>query len=322
MFNRHDNLLRTDIVGFGIDEMKVGRYHIADAAAADADGVMTAVKRVKTTAWVASTAQLTNSTADTLDISAPAMMGAVPNGEVKFKLATATDNTLAVTVGTDDAADTVTITVAETTASKNTATNIQAAIRALGTVNGIDVSGFNCVGSATWDANTVAKNDDTAVALASGETGDYDEITTGLSNPPEPRTITATAAGTAGHVANVAVKVYGTDANGKPIEEELPYFTADSNSANVATGSKAFKTVTKVLLPSHDGADATTAIGFSEVFGLPYTLDNKMLRVAFNGAWETTAPTINIDGNELSKNTIDIYNTPDGENDVDIVMLL
>lgn len=61
MLNRHDNLLRTDVVGFGVDEMQVARYHIADAAAADADGVMTAAKRVKTTAWEA--------TAPTINIS-------------------------------------------------------------------------------------------------------------------------------------------------------------------------------------------------------------------------------------------------------------
>jgi len=321
MLNRHDNLLRTDVVGFGVDEMQVARYHIADAAALDADGVMTAVKRVKTTAWVAASAILTNSTSDTLTIAAPAMMGATPNKKVKVKLATSSNDVMSVAAGTGDAADTITITLAKTTAANNTAALIQAAIRALGTVNGIDVSGFNCTGSALWDTQAVAKGDDTAVALDNGVTGDYDEITTGLTNPPEPRTITATAAGTAGDVANVAVKVYGTDFDNQPIEEELPYFTANTATSNIATGSKAFKTVTKVMLPAHDGADATTAIGFSDVFGLPVKLGHKMLRVAFDGAWEATAPTINI-SDDLSGNTIDIVGTPNGEKDVDIVMLL
>ena len=318
---RYSDMLRSDAWQHPVDEVKMGRYHIADAAAADADGVMLAVKRVKTTAWVASTARLTNSTEDTLDISAPAMMGVTPNGKVKFKLATASNDVLAVSKGTGETIDTVTITLANTTAGNNTAAKIQAAIRLLGTVNGIDVSGFNCVGSASWDANTVAKDDDTAVALANGATGDYDVITTGLTNPPEPRTITATAAGTAGDVANVAVKVYGTDFNDDPIEEELPYFTVDSATSNIVTGTKAFKTITRIDLPAHDGANATTAVGFSDIFGLPYKLGHKMLRVAFDGAWEASGPTVSL-SDTLCLNTIDIVGTPDGAKDVDIIMLL
>ena len=319
--SRLDSYLRTDARDVKVEAMSVARYKIANAAAADADGVMTATKRTSTTAWVASYAELTNSTSDTLTISAPAMMGAKPNGKVKFKLATSLDDTMSVTVGTGEDADTVTITLAKTTASNNTAAKIQAAIRALGTVNGIDVSGFNCAGSQNWDTQAVAKADDNAVALADGVTGDYDEITEGLSNPPEPRTITATAGGTAGDVANVAVYIYGTDFDDQPIEEELPYFTANSATSNVVTGTKAFKTITKVLLPAHDGADATTSIGFSDVFGLPFKLDNKMIRVAFDGAWEATAPTISI-SDTLSLNTIDIVGTPDGEKDVEIIMLV
>ncbi len=319
--SRLDSYLRTDARDVKVEAMSVARYKIANAAAADADGVMTATKRTSTTAWVASYATLTNSTSDTLTISAPAMMGAKPNGKVKFKLATSLDDTMSVTVGTGEDADTVTITLAKTTASNNTAAKIQAAIRALGTVNGIDVSGFNCAGSQDWDTQAVAKADDNAVALADGVTGDYDEITEGLSNPPEPRTITATAGGTAGDVANVAVYIYGTDFDDQPIEEELPYFTANSATSNVVTGTKAFKTITKVLLPAHDGADATTSIGFSDVFGLPFKLDNKMIRVAFDGAWEATAPTISI-SDTLSLNTIDIVGTPDGEKDVEIIMLV
>ena len=319
--SRLDSYLRTDARDVKVEAMSVARYKIANAAAADADGVMTATKRTSTTAWVASYATLTNSTSDTLTISAPAMMGAKPNGKVKFKLATSLDDKMSVTVGTGEGADTVTITLAKTTASNNTAAKIQAAIRALGTVNGIDVSGFNCAGSQNWDTQAVAKADDNAVALANGVTGDYDEITEGLSNPPEPRTITATAGGTAGDVANVAVYIYGTDFDDQPIEEELPYFTANSATSNVVTGTKAFKTITKVLLPAHDGADATTSIGFSDVFGLPFKLDNKMIRVAFDGAWEATAPTISI-SDTLSLNTIDIVGTPDGEKDVEIIVLV
>lgn len=320
MLNRFDELLRTDARDHPCIGMRIGQYHIADALAADADAILKATKRVKTTAWVASYATVTNGADDTLTISAPAMMGAVPNGELKFVVATSTTNTLAVAAGSGDNADTITITVAETTATNNTAAKIQTALRALGTVNEIDVSAFGCVGSAGWDAGTLAKKNDTAVAMASGVTGTYDEYAVDYELP-EPRTLIATAAGTAAHVAHVAVTAEGLDGDGQEIEEELPYFTADTASSNTATGSKAFAKVTKLKVPSHDGADATTAVGFTDVFGLPYRLGHKMLTVAFDGTWEASAPTVAL-SDELCLNTIDIVGTPDGKKDVDILMYL
>ena len=321
--NRNDDLLRTDAYGVTVDNMAIGRQHIAGASApvADADGVVTAKARTKTTAWVASYATQTNSVDDTLTILAPAMMGAVPNGKIKFVLATSTTDELEVTVGTGDNIDTVTITVAQTTASNNTAAKIQAAIRALGEVNGIDVSGFICTGSVDWDTQTLAKKNDTAAALANGVTGEYDEITgNDITNPAVARNITATAGGTPADIANVAVYIYGLDIEGNPIEEELPYFTA--NSAGAVTGSKAFAKVTKILIPVHDGAAATTSIGFGSAFGSPFKLRNKLMQVALGGTWEASAPTVNIDADILCNNTVQLAGSLDGEKDVDIFYYL
>jgi len=316
--NRYDDTLRTDAYGFALDEMHIGRMHIPNAAALDTDGVMTAKARAtgSTTAWVASTCTLNSATAgDDLTVTAPVMLGAAPNA-LKIKLETNSTDVLAVS----SAADTITIKLASTTAGNNTAAKIQAAIRALGKVNGVDVSGFVCAAAGDWDTTAIATGETEAVAMASGVTGDVDIITEGLKNPPQARNITATTDGTAGDIGAVAVTVHGTDIGDQVISEQLPYFTA--NNKTTVTGVKAFKTVTKVELPAHDGAAATTAIGFSDIFGLPIKMTDNMVRVAFGGAWEASAPTIVKDATEVCKNTIDIVGTPDGANDVDILILL
>jgi hypothetical protein len=318
---RYLGSLGTDAYTGEVEEMKLGRYHVAACPQKDTDAVMAAVKRVKTTAWVASYATLTCSTNDTITMTAPMMMGGTPNDKVKFVLATSQTDVMSVAAGTGATADTVTITLAKTSASNNTAAKIQVAIRALGTVNGIDVSGITCTGSAQWDANAVAKADDTAVAMANGVTGDYDEYTTGFTNPGVPRTITATSGGTANDIGAVAVYIYGTDYQDNAIEEELPYFTA--NSATTVESTRAYKTITKVMLPVHDGAAATTSIGFGNGIGLPYLLDHTVgMKLAIGGTEDANAPTYNIDADEISKNyvAINALTTLDGVKDVDIYM--
>lgn len=320
---RYLGLLGTDAYTGIVEEMKLGRYHIAgaDAPQKAVAGVRAAVKRVKNTAWVASYAQLTNSTADTINFTAPMMAGAVPNGKVKFKLATSLTDAMSVAIGTGESIDTVTVTLAKTTAGNNTAAKIQAAVRALGTVNGIDVSAFTCTGSASWDENTVAKGDDTAVAMANGVTGDYDIYTTGITNPAVPRTITATSGGTANDIGAVAVYIYGTDFAGNLIEEELPVFTV--NSATTVESTQAFKTVTQVKIPAHDGANATTSIGYGNGFGLPYKLSHTVgMKLAIGGTEDANAPTYYTDATTLSKNYVAVNSstTLDGIKDVDIYM--
>lgn len=320
---RYLGSLGTDAYTGEVEEMKLGRYHVAACPQKDTDAVMAAVKRVKTTAWVASYATLTCSTNDTITMTAPMMYGALPNGKLKFKLATSLDDVMSVAAGSGATADTVTITLAMTTASNNTAEKIQVAIRELGTVNGIDVSGITCTGSAQWDERAVAKTDDTAVAMDSGVTGDYDEYETGFTNPGVPRTITATSGGTENEIGAVAVYIYGTDYQDNAIEEELPYFTA--NSATTVESTRAYKTVTKVMIPAHDGADATTSIGFGNGIGLPYLLDHTVgMKLAIGGTEDTNAPTYNIDADDISKNyvALNASTTLDGVKDVDIYMWL
>ena len=314
--NRHDDLLRTNAWQHPIDQLSVGRYHISKPIDTDTDAILTATKRVGTTAWVASTCAVkaVSAVTDTLTVTAPVMMGAAPNS-LKIDLKTSAADTLSVTAATD----TITINLAKTTASKNTAALIQAAIRDLGVVNKIDVTAFTCTAGGNWNTAAVATGETEAQAFANGVTGDYDEITD-LKQPTEPRNIVAKSAGTAGDIGAVAAKVFGTDFNDEPIEEELPYFTA--NSSTTVTGTKAFKAITKVLLPVHDGANATTEIGVGDLFGLPYKLDKKLITVAFDGTWEATAPTVVVDKDVLCNNTLKIAGALDGTKDIDILIYL
>src|SRR5687767_10712035 len=83
-----------------------------------------------------------------------------------------------------------------------------------------------------------------AAAVANGvhaaivDNGAQQVITTGITNPPYPRNITATAGGTAADVKAIQVIVEGTGIDDEPITETLPAFTVDT--AGIVTGAKAF----------------------------------------------------------------------------------
>ena len=115
--------------------------------------------------------------ANTLTTNAlPASLGASAN-VLDIVLETAGDDNLAVSA----VAEVITIALADTTASKNTAALIQVEIRALATVDGIDVSAFTCVAGGNWDT----------VAIETGEVGAVD-FTGGVTSAPDDAKNTAT----------------------------------------------------------------------------------------------------------------------------------
>jgi hypothetical protein len=137
---------------------------------------------------------------------------------------------------------------------------------------------------------------------------------------PVARTITATADGVAGDIKAVSVLIEGTDISGAAITETLPAFTVDT--AGTVAGTKAFKTVTKVTIPAHDGNGATTSIGFSQVLGLPYKLKaDSVIMAMHNDTRESVAPTVTTDGQSLCNNTIELDTNLDGH-DVDIFLIV
>jgi len=135
-------------------------------------------------------------------------------------------------------------------------------------------------------------------------------ITTGLTNPDVPRVVSATAGGTAADIKAIQVIVEGTNDDGVVITETLPVFTV--NSAGTVTGLKAFKTVTKITIPAHDGTGATTSVGSGAALGMPYALSKDTIVAAFlNGVYETTRPTVKV-STAVENTTVSLNSALDG----------
>jgi hypothetical protein len=145
----------------------------------------------------------------------------------------------------------------------------------------------------------------TGIHAAVTDNGAQQVVTTGITQPSMARNITATAGGTVGDIKAIQVIITGTNEAGEAITETLPAFTVDT--AGSVTGSKAFKTVTSITIPAHDGTGATTAIGFGEKLGLPHKLSHNSVLFAFlNDTKEGTAPTVAVSATVLESNTIDL----------------
>lgn len=144
----------------------------------------------------------------------------------------------------------------------------------------------------------------TAVTSTAGQS----VVTTGIVQPSVPRNITATAGGTATDIKAISVIIVGTNFNDEAITETLPAFTLDT--AGTVAGSKAFKTVTSITIPAHDGTGATTAIGFGEVLGIPYKLSLNTIIIAYrNSSKETVLPVVVISASALEANTFKLNNS-------------
>ncbi|MBP2638436.1 MAG: hypothetical protein H6Q72_4343 [Firmicutes bacterium] len=152
----------------------------------------------------------------------------------------------------------------------------------------------------------------TGVHAAVTSTAEQQVVTTAITNPAVPRNITATAGGTAGDIKAIQVIVAGTNYADEAITETLPAFTVDT--AGTVTGSKAFKTVTSITIPAHDGTGATTAIGFGAKLGLPYKLaHNTVLAAYLDNAKEATAPTVTVSSTAIESNTMTLNTALSGK---------
>jgi hypothetical protein len=162
--------------------------------------------------------------------------------------------------------------------------------------------------------------DTEGILAAVTDTGEQQEITTGITQPSVPRNITATAGGTATDIGAIQVIIEGTNYADEVITETLPAFTADT--AGTVTGTKAFKTITKIIIPAHDGLGATTSIGFGEKLGLPYKLaHDTVLATYLDNTKESTAPTVTVSPTNIELNTIEL-NSPLAGKDVDVYLMV
>jgi hypothetical protein len=135
------------------------------------------------------------------------------------------------------------------------------------------------------------------------------EVTTFLTTggiPDYARNVTVTPGGTTADVNEGNIVVDGVDIWGNVIQDLI---AIAENASTIVTGVKAFARITKVTFPIQDGAGATYTIGTGPALGLgrcfvkPCVLQSKA-----GTTIEGTAPTLAVDADEVSKNTI-TYNS-------------
>lgn len=187
----------------------------------------------------------------------------------------------------------------------------------INTLNGVEYANKGTGAAPDWRTSGVtgytispAVGAATAVHAAVTDTAVQVVVTTAITNPDYPRNVTATAGGTSTDIKAIQVIVAGTDIDGNAISETLPAFTV--NTAGIVTGSKAFKTVTSITIPAHDGTGATTAIGTGAKLGLPIKMHrNGVIRTHFGGVVEATAATVAFSSTALESNTATLNSTLD-----------
>jgi hypothetical protein len=175
--------------------------------------------------------------------------------------------------------------------------------------------GVNCIWlqAADYQISPVAVSN-TYVLAATALTASTQTILTGITNPDVPRNVTYKGA-LSTSTGNVTVT--GTDFAGNAITE-----TVSLSGTTVVAGSKAFTTITEIDLPVSSGSGDTVSIGIGTKLGLPFTLSKNTVRTAYNNnVIEATAPTVTVDANNISNNTVTLGSTLAG-NVVDIILLI
>lgn len=163
-----------------------------------------------------------------------------------------------------------------------------------------------------------AADDDRIVTSTNMKVGAY-TIANGSPSGGGARNVTVThtavdAADTLGTIV-----VVGTDLAGAALTE-----TITPSSGGVASGTKAFKTVTSVTGAGWviAGGNDTIKVGFGDLIGLPDKLPaNTVLAAYLNGVREATAPTVTTSTSVLASNTADLNSSLNG-NPVYIVYII
>jgi hypothetical protein len=307
--SRFPGALSTDCYGVTAAEARVAHlsWSATEAAAASTTAIHAAYLNTHpqqgATCTVAAAAET-----GSLVIKLALETGAAGNG-LSINLTTAADDVLAVSAV--QSTGVITIALAKTTPANNTAANVQAAIRniATGLVKAVDITTVTCTAVGNWDTQAVATGETAAVAFTGGIDGAADVVTTKITQPSCPRNITATSGGTEGDIKVGQVIIYGTNMKDEVITETLPVFTV--NSATTVVGAKAFKTVTAISFPPHDGATdwtvsrATVSIGVQDVLGLPFLLTEKSaVMTCVNNAIDSAA-TVTTSTTAIESNTLD-----------------
>lgn len=132
-------------------------------------------------------------------------------------------------------------------------------------------------------------------ALATAQT-----ITDDITQPTTPRNVTITC--TKGGVSDMSgnVIITGTNIWGQTITEAIA-----EGADGLKTGTKAFKTVTSILVPVRVQANDAITVGYGSALGVDCFLPNTSccLKQTKDGVADTL-PTLAVDADEVEKNTV------------------
>ena len=162
-----------------------------------------------------------------------------------------------------------------------------------------------------WSAeDAVALDADGVMQSKTGKTSKQ-TISSGLTSPAIPRALEVVVGGTGDDAkANSTVVIHGTNIEDKPISET---FTLTGDKTETLVGSKAFKTVTSVVIGAQDGTGVTFTVGWTDKLGLPFKWSESHIAFAtLNGTRETTDPTLAVSSEAVEANTITLNSALDG----------
>jgi hypothetical protein len=150
------------------------------------------------------------------------------------------------------------------------------------------------------------------VLLATALTTLVQTVTAAITQPDFPRVLSITGTKTGGGSLTGNVVINGTDIRGNTIANTI----ALNDNATV-NGTKAFKTITNIVLPVKIGASDTVSVGLSDKLGLEMIPYYAVAITAHHGATlEGTLPTITLgSATDISLDIVDFNSACGADHD-------
>lgn len=138
------------------------------------------------------------------------------------------------------------------------------------------------------------------------------------AQPDYARNITLSPGLSTGSVGAGTAIVTGLNIFGKAISEN---FTISSGQSTVSTGSKAFKSVSSVVIPASTGANVQWTVGIGNKLGVKSCLDRAgdYLASELNSVYDASRGTMAVDPALIESNTFQSSGTLDGVKAVDLL---
>ena len=156
------------------------------------------------------------------------------------------------------------------------------------------------VGTIARSIPLAADND--IILAATALTDEVQEITTGFINPDIPRVLSITGTKAGGNLTGNVI-IDGLDDWGNVIQNTIAL-----NDNVTVNGTKSFEQITKITLPVYVADGDTVSIGISNALGLGIKLSkNTVISAYLDGTLESNAPTVAVDPDELSLNTVTLH---------------